>query len=54
MLKDEHQALQLTYTSLEDKYRKSQEEYSELLARWMDLKKDEVERKNMECDEFER
>lgn len=35
MLKDEHQALQLTYTGLEEKYRKVEQDNQQLLERWI-------------------
>ena len=35
MLKDEHQALQLAFTALEDKYQKAQDDNRELIERWM-------------------
>ena len=54
MLKDEHQALQLTYTSVEEKFKKCQEEYNEILGRFLEFKKLEVAKKNSECDEFYR
>ena len=38
MLKDEHQALQLAFTALEDKCQTKQDEFNELLKRWMQLK----------------
>ncbi|XP_071085065.1 autophagy-related protein 16-1-like [Haliotis cracherodii] len=52
MLKDEHQALQLAFTALEEKYRKVMEENCELVQRWMDLKAKDADKLNEENDDF--
>lgn len=51
-LKDEHQALQMAFTALEEKYRKVQEENSELMARWLNQKMKEADIMNQENDRF--
>ncbi|XP_053404630.1 autophagy-related protein 16-1-like [Mercenaria mercenaria] len=51
-LKDEHQALQMAFTALEEKYRKVQEENSELMARWLNQKMKEADVMNQENDRF--
>ncbi|XP_033760176.1 autophagy-related protein 16-1-like [Pecten maximus] len=50
MLKDEHQALQLAFTALEEKYRKAQEDNRELVERWMDQKSKDADKLNAEND----
>ncbi|CAL1547373.1 unnamed protein product [Lymnaea stagnalis] len=52
MLKDEHQALQMAFTALEEKYRKTQEDNSELIARWMEQKAKDADRMNAENADF--
>ena len=51
-LKDEHQALQMAFTALEEKYRKVQEDNSELMARWLNQKMKEADIMNQENDRF--
>jgi autophagy-related protein 16 len=51
-LKDEHQALQMAFTALEEKYRKVQDENSELMARWLTQKMKEADIMNQENDRF--
>ncbi|CAG5125400.1 unnamed protein product, partial [Candidula unifasciata] len=51
-LKDEHQALQMAFTAQEEKYRKAQEDNSELVQRWMELKAREADRWNAENADF--
>lgn len=50
MLKDEQTALQMAFTALEEKYRRVQEENSELVARWMEQKAVLADRLNEEND----
>ena len=52
MLKDEHQALQLAFTALEEKYQKSQTENQELLNRLMEQKAKIAKDLNAENDRF--
>ena len=48
MLKDEHQALQLAFTALEDKYQKAQDDNRELIERWMAQKAKDADVMNEE------
>ncbi|KAL8559220.1 hypothetical protein ACOMHN_040344 [Nucella lapillus] len=48
MLKDEHQALQLAFTALEDKYQKAQDDNRELVERWMAQKAKDADIMNEE------
>ena len=50
MLTDEQQALQLAFTSLEEKFRKMQEDNNELVSRWMELKAGAADKLNAEND----
>ncbi|XP_013415279.1 autophagy-related protein 16-1 isoform X2 [Lingula anatina] len=50
MLKDEQQALQLAFTSLEEKFRKIHEENNELVTRWMEQKALMADKLNEEND----
>ncbi|XP_055954277.1 autophagy-related protein 16-1 [Patella vulgata] len=52
MLKDEHQALQLAFTTIEEKYRRSKDENRELVERWMHLKSKDADKLNEENDSF--
>ncbi|XP_001603536.3 autophagy-related protein 16 isoform X2 [Nasonia vitripennis] len=52
MLKDEHQALQLAFASLEDKLRKAQEENRQLVDRLIKYKAKDAEKMNEENDNF--
>ena len=52
MLTDEQQALQLAFTSLEEKYRKTFEEYNDIVKRWMQLKARDADKLNEENDNF--
>ncbi|XP_065170258.1 autophagy-related protein 16-1 isoform X2 [Atheta coriaria] len=52
MLRDEHQALQLAFTSLEDKLRKAQDENAQLVARLIGYKAKDAEKMNEENDNF--
>lgn len=54
MITDEHQALQLAYSALEEKYRKLRSENAELVTRWMDLKAKDADKMNAENDVFVR
>ncbi|WAR28352.1 A16L1-like protein, partial [Mya arenaria] len=51
-LKDEHQALQMAFTSLEEKFRKLQSDNDELMARWLQQKMEQAEVLNRENDNF--
>lgn len=48
MLTDEQQALQLAFTSLEEKFRRMQEENNQLVARWMQEKAKTADELNAE------
>lgn len=50
MLKDEHQALGLAFSAMEDKYRKIQEENADLITRWMQIKAKDADKLNSEND----
>uniref|UniRef100_A0ABD2W3E9 Autophagy-related protein 16 domain-containing protein n=1 Tax=Trichogramma kaykai TaxID=54128 RepID=A0ABD2W3E9_9HYME len=52
MLKDEHQALQLAFASLEEKLRKAQEENRQLVDRLIKYKSKDAEKMNEENDNF--
>ncbi|KAK0054540.1 autophagy-related protein 16-1 [Biomphalaria pfeifferi] len=52
MLKDEHQALQMAFTALEERYRKTQEDNSDLIQRWMEQKAKDADRMNAENADF--
>lgn len=52
MLKDEHQALQLAFASLEDKLRQAQEENRQLVERLIKYKARDAEKMNEENDNF--
>ncbi|XP_076283037.1 autophagy-related 16 isoform X2 [Lasioglossum baleicum] len=52
MLKDEHQALQLAFASLEEKLRKTQEENRQLIERLIKYKTRDAEKVNEENDNF--
>ncbi|CAI9721314.1 autophagy-related protein 16-1-like [Octopus vulgaris] len=52
MLKDEHQALQLAFTALEEKYRKCQEDNRDLVERWMQQKSKDADKLNEENDKI--
>ncbi|XP_059164215.1 autophagy-related protein 16-1-like [Physella acuta] len=52
MLKDEHQALQMAFTALEERYRKAQEDNSDLIQRWMEQKAKDADRMNAENADF--
>ena len=54
MLKDEHQALQLAFTALEDKYQKAQDDNRELIERWMVQKAKDADIMNEENAVFMR
>lgn len=47
-LKDEYDALQITFTALEEKLRKTTEDNQELVTRWMAEKAQEANRLNAE------
>ncbi|KAF2902558.1 hypothetical protein ILUMI_03633, partial [Ignelater luminosus] len=51
-IRDEHQALQLAFASLEDKLRKAQEENRQLLERLIHYKTKDAEKMNEENDNF--
>ena len=52
VLADEQQALQLAFTSLEEKFRKMQEDNNDLVTRWMALKAKDADRMNTENDQL--
>ncbi|XP_062597935.1 autophagy-related protein 16-1-like, partial [Saccostrea cucullata] len=52
MLKDEHQALQLTYTGLEEKFRKLELDNQQLLERWIRQQAKMADQLNAENDQF--
>ncbi|KAH9514693.1 hypothetical protein Btru_023319 [Bulinus truncatus] len=52
MLKDEHQALQMAFTSLEERYKKAQEDNNDLIQRWMEQKAKDADRMNAENADF--
>ena len=52
ILTDEQQALQLAFSSLEEKYRKTFEEYNDIVKRWMQLKAKDADKMNEENDKF--
>ncbi|KAG8231195.1 hypothetical protein J437_LFUL011308, partial [Ladona fulva] len=54
MLKDEHQALQLAFASLEDKLRRTQDENMELVERLISIKSKDADRMNEEHEGFVR
>ncbi|XP_046397612.1 autophagy-related protein 16-1 isoform X2 [Ischnura elegans] len=54
MLKDEHQALQLAFASLEEKLRKTQDENRELVERLISIKSRDADRMNEEHEGFVR
>lgn len=53
-LKDEYDALQITFTALEEKLRKTTEENQELVTRWMAEKAQEANRLNAENEKDSR
>ncbi|XP_049625266.1 autophagy-related protein 16-1 isoform X2 [Suncus etruscus] len=53
-LKDEYDALQITFTALEEKLRKTSEENQELVTRWMAEKAQEANRLNAENEKDSR
>lgn len=50
MLKDEHQALGLAFSAMEDKYRRIQDENTDLIARWMQVKAKDADKLNADND----
>ncbi|XP_071452025.1 autophagy-related protein 16-1 isoform X2 [Hetaerina americana] len=54
MLKDEHQALQLAFASLEEKLRRTQDENRELVERLISIKSRDADRMNEEHEGFVR
>ena len=52
LLRDEHQALQLAYTALEEKYIKNLKENSELVQRYMEIKSQHADLMNKENEDF--
>ncbi|CAG2066528.1 unnamed protein product, partial [Timema podura] len=52
MLKDEHQALQLAFASLEEKLRKTQDENRALLERLISYKAKDADKMNEENENF--
>ncbi|XP_052104661.1 autophagy-related protein 16-1-like isoform X1 [Mytilus californianus] len=50
MLKDEHQALGLAFTAMEEKYRKIQDENADLITRWMHVKARDADKMNEDND----
>lgn len=50
MLKDEHQALGLAFTAMEEKYRKIQDENADLITRWMHVKAKDADKMNEDND----
>lgn len=53
-LKDEYDALQITFTALEEKLRKTTEDNQELVTRWMAEKAQEANRLNAENEKDSR
>lgn len=53
-LRDEYDALQITFTALEEKLRKTTEENQELVTRWMAEKAQEANRLNAENEKDSR
>ncbi|XP_066266128.1 autophagy-related protein 16-1-like isoform X1 [Branchiostoma lanceolatum] len=53
-LRDEHQALQMTFSALEDKLRKTQAENQELVERWLQQKSRDADKMNFENDQMAR
>ena len=51
MIKDEHQALGLAFSAMEDRYRKIQEENTDLITRWMQVKAKDADKLNTENDD---
>ena len=52
LLRDEHQALHLAYTSLEEKYRKTVAENTELLTRYIEIKGKHADILNQDNENF--
>lgn len=48
MLKDEHQALGLAFSAMEEKYRKTKEDNADLITRWMQVKSKAADQMNAE------
>eukprot|EP00058_Branchiostoma_floridae_P007788 XP_002593276.1 hypothetical protein BRAFLDRAFT_123636 [Branchiostoma floridae] len=53
-LRDEHQALQMTFSALEDKLRKTQAENQDLVERWLQQKSRDADKMNFENDQMAR
>ena len=51
MLKDEHQALGLAFCTMEDRYKKLQEDNTDLITRWMQVKAKDADKLNTENDD---
>ena len=51
MLKDEHQALGLAFCTMEDRYKKLQEDNTDLITRWMEVKAKDADKLNTENDD---
>jgi autophagy-related protein 16 len=54
LLLDEHEALQMAYTSLEGSLRRLQDDNNELVTRWMALKAKDADRINAENEQFQK
>ena len=54
MLTDEQQALQLAFTSLEEKFRAIQEDNNDLVARWMAQKARDADMVNAANDQIKK
>jgi autophagy-related protein 16 len=52
LLRDEHQALHLAYTALEDKYSANVKENAELLQRYIEIKAQHADLMNQENENF--
>jgi autophagy-related protein 16 len=51
MLKDEHQALGLAFCTMEDRYKQLQEDNTDLITRWMQVKAKDADKLNTENDD---
>lgn len=51
MIKDEHQALGLAFTAMEDRCRKLQEDNTDLITRWMQKAEDADKLKDQNDDQ---
>ncbi|XP_067948246.1 autophagy-related protein 16-like [Watersipora subatra] len=54
MLKDEQQALQLEYICMSDKYKVTEQQYNDLIERWLERTQQDADQQNKEMEEFQR